>query len=111
MEKRTGDEKTIEILSEEMRADLATEIDALEDAAFTAGVEEGLKQARDPRYKPQRKNAAQSRPDKTEQPAAPSPTQIAKRAHELQDAASARGEILTNERACRLAYEEAGIAV
>jgi hypothetical protein len=103
-------EKTIEILSEEMRADLATEIDALEDAAFTAGVEEGLKQARDPRYKPQRKNAAKSRPDKAAPPA-PSPTQIAKRAHQLQDDASARGEILTNERACRLAYEEAGIAV
>jgi hypothetical protein len=58
------------------------------------------------------KNAAKSRPGaKAEQPAAPSPIEIAKRAHELQDAASERSEKLSNEQARRAAYREAGIAV
>jgi hypothetical protein len=112
MEKKVGDEKTIEILTEEMRADLEPEIQALESAAFDAGVEEGLKLAKNPGYKPQIKNATKARPDaNANRPAAPSPTEIAKRAHALQAEASLRGEKLTNEQACRLAYEEAGIAV
>lgn len=109
MEKKTGDEKTIEILTEEMRADLATEINALETAAFSAGVEEGLKQARTPGYKPKIKYATKSRLGaKAELPAAPSPIDLAKRAHVLQDEATSRGEVLTNEQACRAAFAEAG---
>jgi hypothetical protein len=112
MDSKFSDEKTIEILTAEMREAVAPEIEAMETAAFNLGVEEGRKAATTPGYKPQRKNASRARPDaNANRPAAPDPTEIAKRAHALQAEASLRGEKLTNEQACRLAYEEAGIAV
>lgn len=107
----TSDEKTIEILTEEMRAAVSSELDALEGAAFNAGVEEGLKQARNPGYKPQFKKVAKSGTTQTKPPASvmPSPIDLAARAHALQDEAAGRGEQLTNIEACRQACSEAGV--